>query len=71
MRVAGAVEHTSAAHVLLDNIQSATALLPDYAFRAMENALTSGAAGLIGCAAVFVLAVLSGTLLTRTAKTAA
>ena len=72
MQVAGAgFGHTSAAHVLLDNIQSATALLPDYAFRAVENALTSGAAGLIGCAAVFALAVLTGAVLTRTAKTAA
>lgn len=71
MRVSGAVEHTSAAHVLLDNIQSATALLPDYAFRAMENVFTSGAAGLIGCAAVFALAMLSGTVLARSAKTAA
>ena len=71
MRVAGAVEHTSAAHILLDNIQSATALLPDYAFRAVENALSSGAAGLIGCAAVFALAVVTGTVLTRSAKTAA
>ena len=72
MQVAGAgFGHTSAAHVLLDNIQSATALLPDYAFRAVENALTSGAAGLIGCAAVFALAVLTGAVLTRTAKAAA
>ena len=72
MQVAGAgFGHTSAAHVLLDNIQSATALLPDYAFRAVENALTSGAAGLIGCAAVFALAVLTGAILTRTAKAAA
>lgn len=71
MRVAGAAEHTSAAHVLLDNIQSATTLLPDYAFRAVENALSSGAAGLIGCAAVFALAVLTGAALTRTAKAAA
>ena len=72
MQVAGAgFGHTSAAHVLLDNIQSATALLPDYAFRAVENALTSGAAGLIGCAAVFAFAVLTGAMLTRTAKTAA
>lgn len=66
-----AVEHTSAAHILLDNIQSATTLLPDYAFRAVENALSSGAAGLIGCAAVFTLAVLTGAVLTRTAKAAA
>lgn len=71
MRVAGAAEHTSAAHILLDNIQSATTLLPDYAFRAVENALSSGAAGLIGCAAVFALAVLTGAVLTRTAKAAA
>ena len=72
MQVAGAgFGHTSAAHVLLDNIQSATALLPDYAFRAVENALTSGAAGLIGCAAVFALAVLTGAVLTRTTKAAA
>lgn len=72
MQVAGAsFGHTSAAHVLLDNIQSATALLPDYAFRAVENALTSGAAGLIGCAAVFALAVVTGAILTRTAKAAA
>lgn len=72
MQVAGAgFGHTSAAHVLLDNIQSATTLLPDYAFRAVENALTSGAAGLIGCAAVFALAVLTGAVLTRTAKAAA
>ena len=71
MRVAGAAEHTSAAHILLDNIQSATTLLPDYAFRAVENALSSGAAGLIGCAAVFALAVLTGAVLTRTAKVAA
>ena len=72
MQVAGVgFGHTSAAHVLLDNIQSATTLLPDYAFRAVENALTSGAAGLIGCAAVFALAVLTGAVLTRTAKTAA
>lgn len=72
MQVAGAgFGHTSAAHVLLDNIQSATALLPDYAFRAVENALTSGAAGLIGCAAVFALAVVTGAVLTRTAKAAA
>lgn len=72
MQVAGAgFGHTSAAHILLDNIQSATALLPDYAFRAVENALTSGAAGLIGCAAVFALAVLTGAVLTRTAKAAA
>lgn len=71
MRVAGAAEHTSAAHVLLDNIQSATTLLPDYAFRAVENALSSGAAGLVGCAAVFAFAVLTGAVLTRTAKTAA
>ena len=71
MRVAGAAEHTSAVHVLLDNIQSATTLLPDYAFRAVENALTSGAAGLIGCAAVFALAVVTGAILTRTAKAAA
>ena len=72
MQVAGAgFGHTSAAHVLLDNIQSATALLPDYAFRAVENALTSGAVGLIGCAAVFALAVLTGAVLTRTAKAAA
>ena len=71
MRVAGAAEHTSAAHILLDNIQSATTLLPDYAFRAVETALSSGAAGLIGCAAVFALAVLTGAVLTRTAKAAA
>lgn len=72
MQVAGAgFGHTSAAHMVLDSIQSATALLPDYAFRAVENALTSGAAGLIGCAAVFALAVLTGAILTRTAKTAA
>ena len=71
MRVAGAVEHTSAAHMLLDNIQSATTLLPDYAFRTVENMLSSGAAGLIGCAAVFVLAVLTGAMLTRSAKAAA
>ncbi len=71
MRVAGAAEHTSAVHALLDNIQSATTLLPDYAFRAVENALSSGAAGLIGCAAVFALAVLTGTVLMRTAKAAA
>ena len=71
MQVAGAAEHTSAAHTVLDSIQTATALLPDYAFRAVEDALTSGAAGLIGCAAVFALAVLSGAVLTRTAKTAA
>ena len=72
MQVAGAgFGHTSAAHILLDNIQSATALLPDYAFRAVENALTSGAVGLIGCAAVFALAVLTGAVLTRTAKAAA
>lgn len=71
MRVAGAAEHTSAVHVLLDNIQSATTLLPDYAFRAVENALTSGAAGLIGCADVFALAVVTGAILTRTAKAAA
>ena len=71
MRVAGAAEHTSAVHVLLDNIQSATTLLPDYAFRAVENALTSGAAGLIGCAAVFALAVVTGAILTCTAKAAA
>ena len=70
MRVAGAAEHTSAAHILLDNIQSAMTLLPDYAFRAGENALSSGAAGLIGCAAVFALAVLTGAVLTRTAKAA-
>ena len=72
MQVAGAgFGHTSAAHTVLDSIQSTTALLPDYAFRAVENALTSGAAGLIGCAAVFALAVLTGAILTRTAKTAA
>ncbi len=71
MRVAGAAEHTSAVHALLDNIQSATTLLPDYAFRAVETALSSGAAGLIGCAAVFALAVLTGTVLMRTAKAAA
>ncbi len=72
MQVAGAgFGHISAAHTVLDSIQSATALLPDYAFRAVENALTSGAAGLIGCAAVFALAVLTGAILTRTAKTAA
>lgn len=71
MRVAGAAEHTSAVHVLLDNIQSATTLLPDYAFRAVESALSSGAAGLIGCAAVFALAVVTGAILTRTAKAAA
>lgn len=71
MRVAGAAEHTSAVHALLDNIQSATTLLPDYAFRAVENALSSGAAGLIGCAAVFALAVLTGAVLMRTAKAAA
>ena len=36
-----------------------------------KTLLTSGAAGLIGCAAVFALAVLTGAILTRTAKAAA
>ncbi|WP_455152091.1 PDGLE domain-containing protein [Butyricicoccus sp.] len=55
----------------MSQAHSATTLLPDYAFRAVENALTSGAAGLIGCAFVFVFAVLTGAILTRTAKVAA
>ncbi|RHT87373.1 hypothetical protein DW724_09845 [Butyricicoccus sp. AM27-36] len=58
-------------YLCISQAHSATTLLPDYAFRAVENALTSGAAGLIGCAAVFVFAVLTGAILTRTAKVAA
>lgn len=65
LQVAGTetLENGSAAHAFFDNIQNATTLLPDYAFRAAQSALSSGAAGLIGCAAVFVLLLAAGTAL--------
>lgn len=74
LRVAGAggYGNTSAAHTLLNRIQDATTLLPDYALHAVEGALSSSVAGLIGCALVFGLALAAGAVLrVSTARTAA
>lgn len=73
LKVAGAdgYGNTSEAHTLLDQVQSATALLPDYALRAVEGALSTSAAGLIGCALVFTLALAAGTVLKESAARAA
>lgn len=69
LRVAGAggYGNTSAAHTLLGRIQDSTTLLPDYALHAVEGALSSSAAGLIGCALVFGLAISVGTVLRASA----
>ena len=57
----------AAVHTLRDSIQNATTLLPDYALRAAESALSSSAAGLIGCGLVFGLALAAGTMLRASA----
>lgn len=57
------LETTSRVHILFDNIQSQTTLLPDYAFSTVESMFSSGAAGLIGCALVFGIAFAAGMLL--------
>lgn len=59
----------SPAHILFDEIQSATTLLPDYAFETVKTALSSSAAGIIGSACVFLIIAIAGAALRKIFRT--
>ncbi|WP_054740116.1 energy-coupling factor ABC transporter permease [Cellulosilyticum ruminicola] len=59
---------TSKVHTICESIQTQTVLLPDYAFKAVENSISSGVAGLIGCILVFAIALAAGLILSHNTK---